>query len=54
MSEVLRQRTLNRATLARQYLLDRAPVSAIDAIEHLAGCSPRRRSPPYLGLGARR
>lgn len=37
MIEVLSQRGLNRATLARQYLLDRVPVRAIDAIEHLGG-----------------
>lgn len=37
MTEILSQRGLNRATLARQYLLNRVPVRAIDAIEHLGG-----------------
>jgi hypothetical protein len=35
VTDVLSQRALNRATLARQYLLERAPLSAVDAIEHL-------------------
>ena len=31
MTDVLSQRGLNRATLARQYLLERAPARAIEA-----------------------
>src|SRR5258706_6870402 len=35
--EVLSQRALNRATLARQLLLQRTEMSAADTIEHLVG-----------------
>jgi hypothetical protein len=35
MNDVLSRRRLNRATLARQWLLERAPARAVDAIEHL-------------------
>jgi hypothetical protein len=37
VTDVLSQRGLNRATLARQHLLDRAPARTIDTIEHLGG-----------------
>ena len=37
MTEVLSQRGLNWATLARQHLLERAQARAIDVIEHLGG-----------------
>ncbi len=53
MTDALSQRALNRATLARQYLLERAPARAIDAIEHLAGMQSQAPLAPYVGLWAR-
>jgi hypothetical protein len=53
VTEVLSQRGLNRATLARQYMLERAPVRAIDAIEHLGGMQSQAPLAPYLGLWTR-
>lgn len=53
MTEVLSQRALNRATLARQYLLERTPARAIDAIGHLAGMQSQAPLAPYLGLWTR-
>jgi len=53
MTDVLSQRGLNRATLARQYLLERAPIRAIEAIGHLGGMQAQAPLAPYVGLWTR-
>lgn len=51
--EVLSRRALNRATLARQLLLERSPTSARDAVELLVGLQAQAALPPYYGLWSR-
>ncbi|WP_395575156.1 winged helix DNA-binding domain-containing protein [Streptomyces sp. BK79] len=46
-------RALNRATLARQALLRRAPMSAEAAVAHLVGLQAQNVKPPYYALAAR-
>ncbi|GAB2449257.1 winged helix DNA-binding domain-containing protein [Streptomyces incanus] len=50
---VLGTRALNRATLARQLLLRRSPLSAEAAVEHLVGLQAQNVKPPYYALAAR-
>jgi hypothetical protein len=53
MSEVLSRCALNRATLARQLLLERAPMSPLAAVEHLVGLQAQVPHNPYTGLWSR-
>ncbi|AZM59236.1 MULTISPECIES: winged helix DNA-binding domain-containing protein [unclassified Streptomyces] len=50
---VLGTRALNRATLERQLLLRRSPMSAPDAVAHLLGLQAQNVKPPYYALAAR-
>ncbi|GFH64884.1 MULTISPECIES: winged helix DNA-binding domain-containing protein [Streptomyces] len=50
---VLSTRALNRATLARQLLLDRAGLRPLDAVSHLGGLQAQEPQEPYVGLHAR-
>jgi hypothetical protein len=49
----LSARGLNRATLDRQFLLSRHPLTALDAVRRLAGLQGQAPLAPYVGLWSR-
>ncbi|HEX2728556.1 MAG TPA: crosslink repair DNA glycosylase YcaQ family protein, partial [Rubrobacteraceae bacterium] len=53
MDRTLTLRELNRATLARQMLLEREETSVPGAIERLVGLQAQVPSPPFIGLWTR-
>lgn len=53
MTDVLTQRDLNRATLARQFLLQRADVPVSEVLTRVVGMQAQAPNPPYYGLWAR-
>ncbi|MCX4515488.1 winged helix DNA-binding domain-containing protein [Streptomyces sp. NBC_01619] len=50
---VLDTRALNRATLARQHLLDRTDAPVRDAVAHLCGLQAQEPQEPFIGLWSR-
>jgi hypothetical protein len=52
-ADVLSRRALGRATLARQLLLDRSAMPALDAVRHLVGLQAQVPLNPYTGLWSR-
>ena len=51
--EPLTLRQLNRATLARQMLLERADVPVLSAVQTLCGIQAQEARPPFVGLWSR-
>ncbi|MEO8505660.1 MAG: winged helix DNA-binding domain-containing protein [Acidobacteriota bacterium] len=52
-NSILSLRALNRATLARQLLLERSKLRVTPAVEHLVGLQAQLARPPFLGLWTR-
>ncbi|REE94763.1 winged helix DNA-binding domain-containing protein [Thermomonospora umbrina] len=50
---VLDARTLNRATLARQHLLERGDASVPEVVAHLCGMQAQEPQEPFIGLWSR-
>ncbi|MEV4318034.1 winged helix DNA-binding domain-containing protein [Actinocrispum sp. NPDC049592] len=53
MSTRLGPRALNRATLARQLLLERSDLPVADAVAHLGGMQAQAPQEPFIGLWSR-
>mgnify|MGYP003577417679 CR=1 FL=1 len=53
MPERLSTRALNRATLARQMLLERSDRGIADSVEFLGGLQAQQSNDPYIGLWSR-
>lgn len=51
--EILSARDLNRALLARQMLLERAPMAPVEALDRLLGLQAQLPRTPFIGLWAR-
>jgi hypothetical protein len=51
--DLLSDRALNRATLARQLLLRKATLTTLEAVRHLYGLQAQAPTPPYFALWAR-
>jgi Winged helix DNA-binding domain len=53
MRAAVTARELNRATLARQLLLERAALTAVEGVERLAGLQAQDSTGPYIALWSR-
>ncbi len=53
VGDALTNRALNRATLARQLLLERSPSTPLDTVHHLVGLQAQNPLDPYLALWSR-
>src|SRR5690242_20159647 len=53
MAQQLSRQALNRATLARQFLLERVELPVVEAVERLGGLQAQTAHSWYLGLASR-